>query len=166
MKSFFSWRKHFVVIILVLFIVENCLWCYFRFCLFGPFLRITKDNRFPEEHISIRNGTTYSISNISYLNFRGNLAIFKENDSGLIVWLHIFKPVQYGFSFVGTNGREYQVMIDDSCNLIDGNDLPDSVVKQYYTHLKDVEELFYKFKAWKEASQKEDRNYFDLETRQ
>lgn len=153
------------LLFIVVLLIANGFWFYYRFGLYGPFVDITKDTRFPGEHISRKDDTTYSISDFHYLVFKGNLAISSDPGSDLIVWLHIVKPDEYGFSFYDEEGNTYQLIVDQEGTLLNAERYTKEIIDQFEMNRAHLQVLLKKYHLWEKAAQENNCNFYDVATR-
>lgn len=159
------WIRIAVAALMCLFILVNVFWLYYRFALYGPFINITKDARFPGEQVSQKDKVTYSIADLHYLDFRGNLAISTDKGEDLIVWLHVIMPDEYGFTSIDNSGNVYQLMIDERGNLLKESQYPTEIISYFEENKTELSSLMNAYALWKEAAKEKNTLYFDSPTR-
>lgn len=151
----------FVIILLVIsFLLLNIFWLLYINATLKKYSDITTDERFPGISISSKNGCTYSVSDIKYLKFQGNLAIENSNGNFLLIWLHMFSDNKYGFT-LNHNGISYQFVINEKCELVDSRLYSDETIMLFNEHVNEAETMIKAFEEWKLAADSRNKTYFD-----
>jgi hypothetical protein len=147
-------------IVLGAVILLHITWGAYHMELFGKYKRITKDENVPGIHIASRNGDTFSISKMKYLQFSGNLGISTGNDQHLLIWPKFFGHHVYGLMVVSDNVI-YNFYIDEEGSLLNGNQFGAAGQEVFEKNKEVASELIETFHAWTVAAEKRDQDFFD-----
>lgn len=145
---------------ILFFAAINCCWLFYVNTTFQKYIDITVDERFPGISISKRNGWTYSVSEMQYLRFVGNLCIENGNGNFLIVWPHLFSDNKYGFMLNHEN-TPYQFEINSNCELVNAELYSDEAVELFRDRIDEAKEMISALKEWETAANNKDTSYFE-----
>lgn len=152
--------KNVIISFAIAFLALNIFWLLYINATFQKYANITTDERFPGISISSKNGWTYSVSDIHYLKFHGNLAIENNNGNFLIIWLHLFSDNKYGFT-LNFDNISYQFTINDKCELVSSELYSDDEIALFNEHTNEVQTMIKAFEEWKTAADDRNEAYFD-----
>ena len=161
MSKIKSWVKNHkkitvaVLTILIAFLLLNCIWAVYHHIVFGSYERVTKNDYYAGANISIKDGRVYSVSDMTYLSFGGNLSINdQENKCFLLVWLTLSDEPKIGFT-VG----QYNFYIDKDGNLAREED---DIAEKAYEENRDLAlDLLNDYNEWTKAAENNDRTFFN-----
>ena len=143
-----------VLVVLIAFLLLNCVWAIYHNMLFGSYEKITKNDRVAGACIFIKDDKTYSVSGKSYLSFKGNLSINdQQNKCFLLVWPSLSGEPEIGFS-----AEAYNFYIDTEGNLVSKED---DIAKQIYTENREFALILLNdYNEWTKAAENKDTSFF------
>jgi hypothetical protein len=136
-------------------------WLVYHSIVFGKYERITYDESVPGVHIANKNGETFSVSKIQYLQFNGNLGITKDNNYYLLVWPKLFRATEYGFMVLNDNTQTYYFYVDAEGTLVNEDQLNADERSIFSKNENIVKDLIEIFKDWTIAAYNGERSFFE-----
>lgn len=144
-----------VSVILIAFLILNCVWAVHHHMVFGDYEKITTDTIDSGLYCRVMDEKFFSVSSKKYLNFGGNLSINdSKNECFLLVWPSLNAEPEIGFT-VG----EYNFYIDKDGNL---SKEYDDIAKKIYEENRDLAmALLNDYNEWTKAAENKDTSFFN-----